>query len=43
LDDNRKALEAVIRYEFEQGMIKRKPNIEELFFAPSLERIQHYV
>ena len=43
LEDNRKALEAVIRYEYEQGMIKKKPNPEELFFAPSLQRIQHYV
>ena len=32
LEDNRKTLEAVIRYEFEQGMIKKKPNVEELFF-----------
>ena len=43
LEDNRKALEAVVRYEYEQGMIKNKPQIEELFFAPSLQRIQHYV
>ena len=43
LEDNRKALEAVIRYEFEQGMIKKNPEVEELFFAPSLQRIQHYV
>jgi 4,5-dihydroxyphthalate decarboxylase len=43
LEDNRKALEAVIRYEFEQGMIKQKPTVEDLFFAPSLQRIQHYV
>jgi 4,5-dihydroxyphthalate decarboxylase len=43
LDDNRKALEAVVRYEFEQGMIKKNAKVEELFFAPSLERIQHYV
>ena len=43
LDDNRKALEAVIRYEFEQGMIKKEPAVEDLFFAPSLQRIQHYV
>ena len=43
LDDNRKALAAVIRYEVEQGMIKKNPQVEELFFAPSLERIQHYV
>jgi 4,5-dihydroxyphthalate decarboxylase len=43
LEDNRKALEAVIRYEFEQGMIKKKPKAEDLFFPPSLQRIQHYV
>lgn len=43
LEDNRKALEAVVRYEHEQGMIKKKPQIEELFFPPSLQRIQHYV
>src|SRR5581483_511069 len=40
LEDNRAALEAVIRYEFEQGMIQKKPAAEELFFAPSLQRIQ---
>ncbi|HET8564220.1 MAG TPA: ABC transporter substrate-binding protein, partial [Candidatus Binatia bacterium] len=43
LEDNRKALEAVVRYEYEQGMIKKKPQVEELFFPPSLQRIQHYV
>jgi 4,5-dihydroxyphthalate decarboxylase len=43
LEDNRKALEAVIRYEHEQGMIKKKPQVEELFFPPSLQKIQHYV
>jgi 4,5-dihydroxyphthalate decarboxylase len=43
LEDNRKTLQAVIRYEYEQGMIKKKPEVEELFFAPSLERIQQYV
>jgi 4,5-dihydroxyphthalate decarboxylase len=43
LEDNRKALEAVIRYEYEQGMIKKKPNPEDLFFPPSLQKIQHYV
>jgi hypothetical protein len=32
-----------VRYEYEQGMIKKKPEIEELFFPPSLQRIQHYV
>jgi len=29
-------------YEYEQGMIKKKPKAEELFFPPSLQRIQHY-
>ena len=43
LEDNRAALEAVVRYEFEQGMIKKKPPIEDLFFPPSLQGIQHYV
>jgi 4,5-dihydroxyphthalate decarboxylase len=43
LEDNRKALEAVIRYEHEQGMIKKKLNPEDLFFPPSLQKIQHYV
>jgi len=32
-----------VRYEYEQGMIKKKPEIEELFFPPSLQTIQHYV
>ena len=40
---NRKALEAVVRYEFEQGMIRTKPAVEELFFPPSLQEIQHYL
>jgi len=43
LEDNRKALEAAVRYEHEQGMIKRKFAIEELFFPPSLQEIQAYV
>ncbi|MFQ5902895.1 MAG: PhnD/SsuA/transferrin family substrate-binding protein [Candidatus Binatia bacterium] len=43
LEDNRKALEAVVRYEYDQGMIKKKPKIEELFFPASLQEIQHYV
>jgi 4,5-dihydroxyphthalate decarboxylase len=43
LEDNRQTLEAVIRYEFEQGMIKKKPQVEDLFFPPSLQRIQQYV
>jgi 4,5-dihydroxyphthalate decarboxylase len=43
LEDNRQTLEAVIRYEFEQGMIKKKPQVEDLFFPPSFQRIQQYV
>jgi 4,5-dihydroxyphthalate decarboxylase len=43
LEANRTALEAVVRYEFEQGMINRKPKIEELFFPASLQEIQHYL
>ena len=43
LEDNRKTLEAVIRYEHEQGMIKQAIAPEALFFPPSLQRIQHYV
>ncbi|OGQ18579.1 MAG: hypothetical protein A3C54_03985 [Deltaproteobacteria bacterium RIFCSPHIGHO2_02_FULL_60_17] len=43
LEDNRVALEAAVRYEFDQGMIKENPRIEELFFPASLQEIQHYV
>jgi 4,5-dihydroxyphthalate decarboxylase len=43
LDDNRKALEAAVRYEYEQGMIKKKFQIEELFFPASLQEILGYV
>jgi len=43
LEDNRTALEAVVRYEYEQGMINARPHIEELFFPASLQEIQHYL
>jgi len=43
LEPNRKALEAVLRYEHEQGMIRTKPAIEQLFFPPSLQQIQQYL
>lgn len=43
LEGNRAALEAVVRYEHEQGMIRRRPKIEELFFPPSLQAIQRYL
>jgi 4,5-dihydroxyphthalate decarboxylase len=43
LEPNRKALETVVRTMFDQGMIRKKPRVEELFFAPSLQEIQHYL
>ncbi len=43
LEDNRSNLEAIVRYEYEQGIIKKKPKVEELFFPPSLQEIQHYI
>ena len=43
LEDNRTALEAVVRYEYDQGMIKKKPKIEDLFFPASLQEIQYYL
>lgn len=43
LESNRKPLEAVVRYEYDQGMIKKKPKIEDLFFPASLQEIQDYV
>jgi hypothetical protein len=42
-DDAAQALEAVVRYEFEQGMIRKQPAIEDLFFPPSLQQIQQYL
>ena len=43
LEENRKALEAAVRYEYEQGMIKKQFKIEDLFFPASLQEIQGYV
>jgi 4,5-dihydroxyphthalate decarboxylase len=43
VEDNRKALEAVVRYEIDQGMIQKKPEIEEIFFPASLQVIQGYL
>jgi 4,5-dihydroxyphthalate decarboxylase len=43
IEDNRQALEAAVRYEYEQGMIRKQFKIEELFFPPSLQEIQGYV
>src|SRR5438093_2488213 len=43
LELNHQALEAVVRYEHEQGMLAKRPAVEELFFPPSLQEIQHYL
>jgi 4,5-dihydroxyphthalate decarboxylase len=43
LEDNRKALEAVVRYAYDEGMIKTKPKIEELFVPSTLQEIGHYL
>ena len=37
LPDNRKTLEALFRYSFEQGLASRELTVEELFFPGSLE------
>ena len=36
IEPNRKALDALIRYSYEQGLAKRKLKIEELFHASTL-------
>jgi 4,5-dihydroxyphthalate decarboxylase len=43
LEDNRSELEAIVRYGYEQGIIRKRPKIEELFFPPSLQEIQQYL
>lgn len=43
LKDNRLALETLIRYAFEQGLLKRKPHAEELFVESSLEDLPRYI
>jgi 4,5-dihydroxyphthalate decarboxylase len=43
LEDNRKALEAVVGYAHDEGMIKTKPKIEELFFTSTLQEIGQYL
>jgi len=32
-----------VRYAFDQGMIRTKPEVEELFFPPSLQEVQRYL
>ena len=43
LADNHKTLEAAVRYVYDQGMIAKKPEIEDLFFPASLQDVQHYL
>ena len=43
LEPNRKNLEPAVRYVHDQGMIRRKPTLEELFFPASLQDVQHYL
>ncbi|GGG01179.1 ABC transporter substrate-binding protein [Paenibacillus abyssi] len=38
LEENRKTLEAFVTYQYEQGLIKRRPEIEELFAKSTLEK-----
>ncbi|WP_235427079.1 hypothetical protein [Cohnella kolymensis] len=38
LEENRKTLEAFVTYQHEQGLIKRKPEIEQLFAKSTLEK-----
>lgn len=43
LEDNRNALEVVVRYASDSGMMRTTPRIEELFFPASLQAIRGYV
>ena len=43
LTDNRLALETLVRYSFEQGLLKRKPSVEGLFVDSSLEEPPRYI
>ncbi len=40
IDPNRKALEALFQYSYEQGLAKRKPKIEELFHPSALALVE---
>jgi len=40
LEENRTTLEALIQYSHEQGLIKRKPKVEELFSKSTLEKFK---
>src|SRR5258705_2883317 len=43
LEDNRKTLEAVVRYAHDEGMIKTQPKIEELFYPSTLQEKNEYL
>ena len=43
LPPNRKNLEPAVRYVHDQGMIRKMPALEELFFPASLQDVQHYL
>ncbi len=43
LEDNRKNLELAVRYAHDEGMIKVRPKIEDLFFPSSLEEKGRYL
>ncbi len=43
LRHNRLALETLIRYAFEQGLLKRKPHVDKLFVETSLEDLPRYI
>ena len=43
LEDNRRNLEVAIQYAHNEGMIKARPKIEELFFPASLDGAKRYL
>lgn len=43
LEANRANLEPAVRYVYDQGMIRSKPGLEDLFFPASLQDVQHYL
>ena len=43
LEPNRANLEPAVRYVHEQGLIRKMPKLEELFYPASLQDVQHYL
>ena len=43
LEPNRANLEPAVRYVYEQGLIRKQPKLEDLFFPASLQDVQHYL